>query len=123
MNKTLIWGAVVVIALLAIVGGYYFGNSNSNVIVNNDGNTKIISISAERFNYTPGTITIKKGEHVKIVMNNKDTQHGIVIPDFNVKGIDSVEFTPDKAGTFEFHCPTFCGEGHREMKGTLIVEE
>ena len=46
-----------------------------------------------------------------------------MIPDLGVSGIDSVEFTADKAGTFEFRCPTMCGQGHMNMKGTLIVTE
>ncbi|MEK6910444.1 MAG: cupredoxin domain-containing protein [Nanoarchaeota archaeon] len=139
MNKNLIWSIIIVFILL-VFGFYYFNDIESGVVSNNDegsdlassgsgaviqadGNTKVISISAQKYDYTPGTITVKKGDHVRMVLVNKDTQHGIVIPGFNVKGMDSVEFTADKAGTFEFRCPTFCGSGHREMKGTLIVEE
>ena len=84
---------------------------------------RLISLHAARFQYTPNVITVKKGERVKITLTNTDTTHGIVIPDLSVSGIDSVEFTPDRAGTFEFRCPTFCGSGHGGMKGTLIVEE
>lgn len=82
-----------------------------------------ITIQAERFEYTPNVVRVKKGEKVKIIVDSKDTAHGIVIPDFGVSGIYSVEFTADKAGTFTFKCPTYCGEGHNEMTGTLIVEE
>jgi heme/copper-type cytochrome/quinol oxidase subunit 2 len=28
-----------------------------------------------------------------------------------------------KAGTYEFHCDLFCGEGHEGMTGTIIVED
>ncbi len=84
--------------------------------------TKVINLKAKRWTFTPGTITVKKGDHVKIIIDNTDTTHGIMIPDLGVSGIDSVEFTADKAGTYEFRCPTMCGEGHRDMKGTLIVE-
>lgn len=139
MNKNLIWSTVIFIALLLVAFGFYLtndsnkdsiikndeisANSVSSAVIQADGNTKIISITAKKYDYTPGTITVKKGEHVKIVVENKDTEHGIVIPDLNVRGINSVEFNADKAGTFEFYCPTFCGSGHREMKGKLIVEE
>ncbi len=96
------------------------GNT-ANQETGNDVNA--ITIEAERFEYSPSTITVKKGEKVKLVINNEDTTHGISIPELGVTGIDSVEFTPDKAGTFSFRCPTFCGDGHREMTGTLIVTE
>ena len=34
-----------------------------------------------------------------------------------------VSLTPDKAGTFTFACDVFCGDGHDEMTGTLVVTE
>ena len=34
----------------------------------------------------------------------------------------SVEFVADKQGTFSFFCNVFCGSGHGNMKGTLIVK-
>jgi cytochrome c oxidase subunit 2 len=34
-----------------------------------------------------------------------------------------VRFTPDKVGRFNFHCDLFCGSGHEDMMGTLIVVE
>lgn len=129
------------IVLLVIAGIYYFYNkpsstgstvknidtskdTTSNLVSDaNSKTTKTIMITAEKFQYTPSVIKVKKGDKVKIIIDNKDTTHGINIPDFNVKGIDSVEFIADKTGTFEFRCPTFCGEGHREMTGTLIVED
>ena len=136
MKKLIIGTAAVVI--LVIVGFFIFNSiggtgravTTSNIISNDkpsddkiSDQVKIINIDAKKFEYSPNIIKLKKGDHVKIVVNNKDADHGIVIPDFNVKGMDSVEFTADKTGTFEFHCPTFCGEGHREMEGTIVVEE
>lgn len=122
------------IVIVLIAGGFYFYNQTSgkifasNNIVNNVANNvvssdvRIIEVNASRFAYSPDVIKVKRGEHVRIVINNEDTTHGISIPDLNVNGIGSVEFTADKIGTFEFRCPTFCGEGHKEMTGTLIVE-
>jgi len=126
MNKILI--AFFVIGIVAIGAGFYFYEPSPTGIVISDSssesqNANVITIRAERFEYTPSVIKVKKGERVKIIVDSTDTTHGIVIPDFGVSGLDSVEFTVDKAGTFTFNCPTFCGEGHREMSGTLIVEE
>ncbi len=127
---------IAVIIIVLVFGGIYFGfmrqgsvtgnvvGSNGGTISGsvNSGDTKVITIDAVRWQYAPETITVKKGDKVKIIVTNKDTAHGIAIPDFGVSGADSVEFTADKTGTFEFHCPTYCGQGHKEMKGTLIVE-
>lgn len=100
------------------------GNTDGNTGTQETGNdVNVITINAQRFEYSSSTITVKKGEKVKLVINNEDTTHGISIPELGVRGIDSVEFTPDKAGTFSFRCPTFCGEGHKQMTGTLIVTE
>jgi cytochrome c oxidase subunit 2 len=32
-----------------------------------------------------------------------------------------VPITPMKAGTFDFLCDNFCGEGHEQMSGQFIV--
>jgi cytochrome c oxidase subunit 2 len=37
--------------------------------------------------------------------------------------VNTLRFTPDKAGTFPFHCDNFCGTGHEGMKGTITVTE
>ena len=124
----------VVIGVIVILIGFFLYNltlSNSSkttgaVIAPNElpaqAETNVITIEASRFEYSPNVIHVKKGEHVKLVIDNTDTTHGIVIPDLGVSGIDSVEFTVDEAGTYQFRCPTVCGTGHRGMVGTLVVE-
>lgn len=118
---------ITLVAIVIVVGVIYSMSSTPKATGFVTGgvvdNAHVITISASRFQYDPGTITVKKGEVVRIIIDNKDTPHGIVIPGLGVSGIDSVEFTADKAGTYEFKCPTMCGSGHRDMKGTLVVEE
>ena len=128
MKKSFLFVGVIVIAII-IVAGIFIFNSGSQSIQNSSGNEinqsaplKIITLDASRFDYSPGTITVNKGDHVRIIINSVDTTHGIAIPDFGVSGIESVDFIADKSGTFDFHCPTPCGSGHRDMKGTLIVQ-
>ncbi|WJH35340.1 cupredoxin domain-containing protein [Paenibacillus sp. CC-CFT747] len=88
------------------------------------GGTKEITVAASNFKFEPSEIRVKKGQKVKITLDNKEGMHGLAIPEFNVdlKKPGSAEFTADKAGTFEFHCSVVCGAGHAEMKGKLIVE-
>lgn len=90
---------------------------------------KIIEIKASQWKFEPDTITVKKGESVKLIITSQDVTHGFSLPAFNIQETlkpgqtVTVEFVPDKAGTFPFRCTVFCGSGHSGMDGTLIVEE
>jgi cytochrome c oxidase subunit II len=35
--------------------------------------------------------------------------------------VATVRLTLDKAGSFVFLCDVFCGSGHEDMSGTLVV--
>ena len=86
-------------------------------------------ITATNWAFSPSTITVKKGDTVELILVNQEGDHGISLPDFGVslKGVEgeekSVEFVADKVGTFSFRCNVFCGTGHKEMDGILVVEE
>jgi cytochrome c oxidase subunit 2 len=90
---------------------------------------KRIEIVARRFDFTPGDITLKKGEPVVLVLTSKDVDHGLKFKDLNVnikapKGkTTETTFTPTKVGTFVGQCSVFCGSGHGAMKMTLHVTE
>ncbi|MBS3091690.1 cupredoxin domain-containing protein [Candidatus Pacearchaeota archaeon] len=119
--STIILTAIVVVALAA---GFYFTLNNSKITANAISiEPEMININASRWSYTPDTITVKKDQPVKIIINNQDTTHGISIPELGVMGIGSVEFTPNKTGTFQFRCPTRCGVDHINMVGKLIVTD
>lgn len=81
-----------------------------------------IAVEARRFSFSPAVIRVKEGEKVKLTITNTDTTHGIFLPDFNVRGRDTLEFTASKKGTYTFYCANYCGSGHSGMQGTLIVE-
>ena len=88
-----------------------------------------IEVTAKRFDFTPGEITLKKGEPVVLVLKSADVPHGVRFRELGVtvkaaKGQTSeVSFTPDKTGTFIGHCSVFCGSGHGSMTLTLHVVE
>lgn len=90
---------------------------------------KIFEITAEQFSFEPDTITVKKGDDVRLIITSIDVIHGFRIEEF---GIDEtlepgktviVEFTADKTGAFTFYCTVYCGSGHGSMRGRLVVEE
>lgn len=88
-----------------------------------------IEITAKRFDFTPGDITLKKGEPVVIVLKSMDVAHGLRFRELGVevkasKGQTSeVSFTPEKTGDFVGQCSVFCGAGHGGMKLTVHVVE
>jgi|SRR6266702_1536028 len=88
-----------------------------------------IEIVAKRFDFTPGDITLKKGEPVVLVLTSADVDHGLKFKDLNLnikapKGkTTEFPFTPTKAGTFVGQCSVFCGAGHGSMKMKLHVTE
>ena len=87
-----------------------------------------VEIQAMKFDFTPETVKVKRGQPVTFVLTSIDRIHGFKMPDFGVRtdivpDLETrVTITPDKAGTFVFFCDVFCGDGHEEMSGTLIVE-
>jgi cytochrome c oxidase subunit 2 len=84
-------------------------------------------VTAKRFAFAPGEITVKKGETIEFVLASGDVPHGLRIRDLNIdlsvaKGKQAtVTFTPDKVGTFVGHCSVFCGSGHGQMAFTIHV--
>lgn len=86
-------------------------------------------MTARSYEFDPAVITVKKGEKVRLIITATDRKHGIEIEGYDIDQIlnvgepTTIEFTADKAGTFEFKCSVFCGFGHRKMKGKLVVEE
>jgi cytochrome c oxidase subunit 2 len=86
-----------------------------------------VKLTAKKFEYSPAQITVKKGTPVSLELTSEDRKHGFNLPDFRVRAdvkpgsVTRVSFTPDKTGTFTFACDVFCGSGHEDMSGTLVV--
>jgi len=101
--------------------GQAAGN-NANTIV------KEFTITGDNFSFTPSTITVKKGDRVKITFKNNKGYHDFVIDEFGVAtkqaqapATEVLEFTADKVGSFEYYCSVGT---HRSMgmKGVLKIE-
>jgi len=90
---------------------------------------QVIHITARNFEFSPGTITVKKGVQVVLELTSADRKHGFSLRAFGVRAdikpgaVSRVRFTPDRTGRFTFLCDVFCGEGHEEMTGTLVVTD
>jgi heme/copper-type cytochrome/quinol oxidase subunit 2 len=89
--------------------------------------------------FLPGVVVVNEGDSVNItVRNTDDMPHGFAVPAFGVnQAVQPAEdlpngtvlpvetripiFTANTAGVFEFLCTVYCGPGHYEMVGTIVV--
>lgn len=89
---------------------------------------KQFTVSGQNFSFTPSTLTVKKGDKVKITFKNVNGMHNLKIDEFNVGtqtiqggAQETIEFVADKTGSFQYYCSVGT---HRAMGmwGTLKVE-
>lgn len=88
---------------------------------------RVVQITARKFTYKPDVIELELGVPAVIELTSLDRDHGFAVPELGLR-IDvepgktaRVKVTPDKVGTFPFHCDIFCGSGHEEMAGRIVV--
>jgi cytochrome c oxidase subunit 2 len=93
-----------------------------------DPHDPVVSITAHQFSYAPDTITLQEGVAVTLDLVSEDVHHGFNLPDFDLRADvlpamhTLVRLVPDKKGTFTFLCDYYCGAGHENMNGTLVVQ-
>jgi cytochrome c oxidase subunit 2 len=118
----LVTGAFLMSAVLVSVLGIYI---KANALPPE----RVIHITAKNFAFSPDSITLKKGEPVVFEISSGDRKHGFSLRAFGVRSdvlpgkVSRIRFTPDKTGKFSFSCDVFCGDGHEEMTGTVVVTD
>jgi cytochrome c oxidase subunit 2 len=147
-QKYVIWAALLVvvtviaaIAVFAIVRqGGHVDNHDGNAGHHEDSSDKqlsgtlkdsqrVIKMKARQFEFEPNRIVVKKGEKVRLEVITEDVTHGIKIEAFDINTelkpdkIETITFIANKSGQFHFHCSVYCGKGHADMHGKLIVLE
>ncbi len=107
------------VVIAHFMGGYIMADEKETVI----------RITAKKFEYSPKDIKMKKDVPVVLEFTSLDRLHGFNCPELAIRAdivpgkINQLRFTPNKAGSFPFHCDNFCGLGHEGMTGTITVEE
>jgi len=92
-----------------------------------DKEPRVIKLEAFQYGFSPDPVEVKTGERIKLEITSRDVKHGVYIKEYGInetvnKGeTKEVEFTADKAGTFDIICSVYCGSGHSGMKAKLIV--
>ena len=119
------WGNKVKKILLLILLGAFLLSSCAK---QNSEDFKEFKMTAKQFQFDPATIEVNKGDRVRLIVTSVDVPHGIGIPEYDInERLDpgkpvTIEFTADKQGTFTAYCSVFCGSGHSNMKGKIIVK-
>ena len=89
---------------------------------------QVVEITAKRFEFNPSEIRIKKGVSTVLEFTSLDVKHGFNCPGLHVrldipaKKSARVTVTPQETGVYNFRCDIFCGLGHEDMTGKIIVE-
>ncbi len=76
----------------------------------------------------PSVIRVRQGETVTLRLTAADSIHEFTLPAYGIKAtvypgdLTTVHFRADRAGEFPFLCTDYCGIGHWQMGGRLVVE-
>lgn len=126
-NKFYLVFLTLVIVLVFAAGCSSPAKNESNNEDTSSVKTVTFNVVAKRFEFTPSTITVSKGDKVVINISSLDATHGFALSDFGINEeirqgeMKQITFVADKTGTFEFYCSVYCGTGHPDMKGKLTV--
>jgi len=90
-------------------------------------NVKEFSVDASSFSFSPSTMTVNKGDTLKVTVKNMKGTHSLKIDEFNTSTRilnageeQTITFVADKTGTFQYYCSV---GNHRAMGmvGTFTV--
>lgn len=142
MNNKFI--ALIALAVVVIAGWLIYGRSASDVNLESGMTLPVgsgqeegpageavtvreFTVTGTSFAFAPKTLSVKKGDTVKITFVNAEGFHDLKIDEFNVATSklaagksETVTFVADKEGAFEYYCSVGT---HRQMGmvGTLTV--
>jgi cytochrome c oxidase subunit II len=93
------------------------------------GNPQVIEVVAQRFRFTPNEIALTSGQPAVLAITSLDFVHGFNVPELGIR----TDLLPGRAtrvaikalapGRYDFLCDNFCGGGHEEMNGTIVVSD
>jgi cytochrome c oxidase subunit II len=110
------------LATVAVVGAVAEGQTASPA-------ARTIEVTAGEFKFEPAVIEVAEGERVVLKVRTTDgKKHGLAIKELGVKTalpktgeVVPIEFTAGAPGTYTIACSVYCGNGHKRMKGQLVV--
>lgn len=89
---------------------------------------RVVEITVRRFAFEPSEVNATVGERLQLVLRSADGVHGLEIKKLKIKkeiprGGEpvTIDFTATTEGSFPIICSEYCGNGHDDMRGMLIV--
>ncbi len=88
---------------------------------------RVIKVVAKKFKFVPEEIKVRRGETIVLHFTAPEVPMGANFADFKQRidimpgKVATLRLAPEQAGSFVFLCDVFCGSGHEEMSGTLVV--
>jgi cytochrome c oxidase subunit 2 len=87
-----------------------------------------IPVVAKKFGFEPSRVEVTEGERIRLVVTSADGVHGVEIKKLKAnkkvpRGGEAVtiDFVAPAPGEYPIVCSEYCGNGHEEMKGALVV--
>ena len=110
--------------ILGAAAGLGLGVSLMKVAADDE---RVIPVVARKFVFVPDEIHLRQGESVVLELTATEVTMGFSAPELGVRtdivpgAVTRVRLTPAKAGRFQFNCDVFCGSGHEDMDGVIVV--
>jgi cytochrome c oxidase subunit 2 len=111
-----------IFALFGALAGTIVGRDSAA-----SGARQTIKVTAQRFSFTPDEIKLKSGQPAVLEITSLDFVHGFNVPDLGIRTnlipgrVNSVAIKALAPGRYAFLCDNFCGGGHEDMNGTIVV--
>ncbi|MBV8618822.1 MAG: cupredoxin domain-containing protein [Curvibacter sp.] len=89
---------------------------------------RVIRVVARKFEFVPREIRVRRGETVELQLSAPEVPMGIHVIGLELRAdivpgqVTRLRLTPEQEGRFDFLCDVFCGSGHEDMSGVLVVE-
>lgn len=127
-----------VIPLLIVMGLFVWGFVGFVKASVPPGDAMEIHVTGRKWNwvfeYPDGMRTLNEahvplGRPIKLVMISEDVIHDFYIPDYRIQWnvlpnrYTEIWFHPKKTGTHQVFCTQYCGKGHSDMLGKIIVDD
>ncbi len=112
------------VGVIGFILWFFFGPRQATAARAGAGGVQEVEVLV-RGGYTPDRIEVTQGRPVRLTFLRQESNactEQLVLSDFGLSRVlpegerVSVEFTPDKAGEFTFHC------GMNMVRGTLVVK-
>ncbi|MFL6582270.1 MAG: cupredoxin domain-containing protein [Burkholderiales bacterium] len=125
MNRRNILKGASALAVMGTMAGVMSATRSSIASSSNP----VIKITAQRFNFTPDEIVLRSGQAAVLEITSLDFVHGFKIPDLGIRTdllpgrVTTIPIRPLAPGRYIFLCDNFCGGGHEDMNGALVVSQ